>query len=245
MNRPLFALALTIALVRGQERSLRFEVASVKKSLVQPTRGWSGTKISGPNVTSRMSAAGLINFAYGVKHYQVIITSKWAHEEVYDITAKAEGEGVVSEHDAQLMMQSLLAERFQLKFHQEPRELPCYALVVAKGGPKFKEASPDDEEGMRMTSRNHVTVITAKRASLDLLVDELTVNGDRPVIDKTGLTGEYAYTLSWTIDRGRPPLETDGPSIFVALQEQLGLKLEPQKAPVMTIIVDRLEKPVE
>lgn len=244
--RPLMALAFALT-ASAQERSLQFEVASVKTLVEGPVRGgrWIGVRPSGPNVTARMSAAGLIMFAYDVKPYQVITTSKWAQEEVYEINAKAEGDGVVSDDDVRLMMKSLLAERFQLKFHREPRVISCYALVVGKDGPKFKEASPDDAEGLSMTGRNGLTVITAKRASLDLLVNNLSGNGGRPVIDKTGLAGEYAFKLSWTIDRGQPPSQTDGPSIFIALQEQLGLKLEPQKASIITIIVDRVEKPVE
>ncbi len=248
--RWLFALPIVLAsapLIRSQERPLQFEVASVKKAVEGPLRArWVGVKISGPRVTiSRMSAWGLIMFAYQVKPYQVITTSKWAEEEIYDMVAKAEGDTEVSQDDMRLMMQSLLVERFQLKFHREPRELSCYALVVGKDGPKFKEGSPHEEDGLRMTSRNHMTVITVKRGSMDQLADHLTANGDRPVLDKTGLTGQYDYQLSWTADRGQLPSESDGPSIFVALQEQLGLKLESQKGWVMSIVVDRIEKPAE
>ncbi len=244
----LLAIVLANSPIRAQETSdskPQFEVASIKESVEGPSRArWVGVKISGPRVTiSRMSAVGLITFAYQVKPYQIETVNKWPKDQVYDILAKADGEGEVSLESVRLMLQSLLADRFQLKFHRKPREMAIYSLVIGKNGPKFKEGDPNEDGGLSMTSRNRVTLIDVKRGSMDQLADHLTANGDRPVLDKTGLTGHYDYKLSWTIYRGQPPLETDGPSIFVALQEQLGLKLEPQKGSVTTFIVDRLEKP--
>jgi uncharacterized protein (TIGR03435 family) len=248
VNKLLLAIVLANPPIRAQEPSdlkPQFEVASIKKSVEGPSRArWVGVKISGPRVTiSRMSAEGLIMFAYQVKPYQIETAGKWPKQEIYDVLAKADGEGEVSQENVRLMLQSLLVDRFQLRFHREPREIAIYTLVTGKNGPKFKEGAPDGDDGLSMTSRNRVTQIDVKRGSMDQLADHLTANGDRPVLDKTGLAGQYDYKLTWTIDRGQPPSETDGPSIFAALQEQLGLKLEPQKRSVMTVVIDRLEKP--
>jgi uncharacterized protein (TIGR03435 family) len=252
--RSLFAVLMMLlnsALTRAQERSastLQFEVASIKKAAEATPRPRVGVKISGPRVTmSRMPVWGLIQYAYQVKYYQVITTSKWAKEEPYDILAKAEGDGEVSLGDVRLMMQSLLADRFQLKFHREPRVIAAYALVVGKGGPKFKDGSPDEEEGLsdgRSMTDNDAAVLSAKRATMALLADFLTHRGDRPVIDKTGLPGKYEFKLSWTVDRSQRSPDELSP-MFAALQQQLGLKLESREEPVTTIIVDRVERPLE
>ena len=141
------------------------------------------------------------------------------------------------------MMRTLLIERFKLAVHGGTKEFPIYVLVVAKNGPKLKKA---DHGGDDMSSkRGHVTARSVSMARLaDFLARPRTGLG-RPVVDKTGLDGVFDFTLDWTPDSDAQTSEAPL-SIFVALQEQLGLKLETQKGPVEVLIVDHVEKiPVE
>jgi len=156
-------------------------------------------------------------------------------------------------------VRALLAERFHLVIHRETREGPVYALVVAKGGPKLKavEESPDAQVGLR-GGRGQLTGFAAPTP---MLASFLSNQLGRPVLDKTELKGKYDFKLEWAPDPSQggdkpgqlppgvdaPPPYTDpeGPSIFTALQEQLGLRLESQKGPVETIVIDRVEKPSE
>ncbi len=156
-------------------------------------------------------------------------------------------------------VRALLAERFELTIHQETKEAAVYALVIAKGGPKVQEAkTTDGPQGMRGGGRGQ---LQGMGAPMSLLATVLSNQLGRPVIDKTGLTGKYDYQLKWTPDSGPtgggpgdalppgveppPPADPDGPSIFSALQEQLGLRLESQKGPVPSFVIDRVEKPTQ
>lgn len=175
-----------------------------------------------------------------------------------------------------LMMQALLRERFHLKMHVETRELPIYALEVAKGGPKFQPTAPpapepatEPESGTqppdqvthrpsRPTSTIRISPTKAEMSvsggTMKQLAMMLTVQGEagnRVIFDRTGLTGKYDWHLEWTPegmgmaqkgDDGSPP-DSDAPGLFTALQEQLGLKLEPQKGPVQVVVIDHLEPP--
>jgi uncharacterized protein (TIGR03435 family) len=144
------------------------------------------------------------------------------------------------------MVQALLADRFKLVMHAETRELPLYALVVAKGGAKL---GPAKETGTTVNhGRGHIEVQGAN--SIALLAEELSQEVGRDVIDRSGIQGRYDLKLIFAPDDRTPDLasssSTDsGPSIFTALQEQLGLKLEPQKGPVEVLVVDHVEMPSE
>jgi len=136
-------------------------------------------------------------------------------------------------------MQALLADRFKLQIHRETKETPIDALVVAKGDFKLKES----QAIVRMwSSRDGRITITA--GQIDDLVFSLTGDADRTVVNKTGLTGKYDIDLKWTPDdqQGTPDA---GPTLFTALEEQLGLKLVPAKGPVDTFVVDHVERPTE
>jgi uncharacterized protein (TIGR03435 family) len=139
------------------------------------------------------------------------------------------------------MMRALLVERFGLKFHFEKRESPVYAMVVGKSGPKLKESTADQ---LSVTVRS--AQLTVAKATMDRLAIQLSSSMDRPVFDKTGLRGFYDFTLDWTSDFGGPPTaDSNGVDIFTALQEQLGLKLEPQKAPIEMLVIDHAQRPSE
>jgi uncharacterized protein (TIGR03435 family) len=168
------------------------------------------------------------------------------------------------------MVQSLLADRFSLRLSHKTEILPIYALVIAKTGAKLQESKPSEnyssgakrhvgEEGEFSMSQGQ---LTAQGFSIEGLVWLLSRSLGRPVLDQTGLRGNYDFTLQWTPDEGHgsmanvqtdggpgtvaPPLPgSSGPSIFTAIQEQLGLKLEPTKGPLDVIVIDHVERPSE
>lgn len=159
----------------------------------------------------------------------------------FSVDAKAEDPTKATEDQLLQMLQGLLIERFKLKFHRENRDMPGYALVVAKNGPKLQTAKGEDVEfsfgaGGKPTP-GQPTCLTARKWPVSMLATILTQMALGPAIDKTGLTGEYDFKLCWD--------DTNGPSLFSALQEQLGLKFEAQKVPVSFFIVESAQKPSE
>jgi bla regulator protein blaR1 len=157
-----------------------------------------------------------------------------------------------------LMLRPLLEDRFNLKFHQETKDLPVDALVIAKGGSKMKQSTSDNPiaNGLRLMGAGH---LESKGVSIEFLAQVLSRQLGRSVLDETGLTGKYDYTLEWLPDAAppmagggesgqpgnlnAPPPDSSGSSLFTALQEQLGLKLESQKGPVSVIVIDHIEEP--
>jgi uncharacterized protein (TIGR03435 family) len=135
------------------------------------------------------------------------------------------------------MVQALLADRFQLKLHTETRTLPAYDLVLAKGGSKLL---PSESNGKSIgVSRTH---FNGQGLGMTSIAEELSKIAGRVVVDKTALTGRYDLKLQWTPDDGAAG-DTDAPTLFTAIQEQLGLKLEPAKEPVPVLVVDHVEQP--
>jgi uncharacterized protein (TIGR03435 family) len=229
-----------------------FEAASIKPSKAEPGSGSGITtrrgSISARNVTLKRCIRG----AYDVQESQIVGGPKWVDEDRYDIDAKAAGPA--GEHELMAMLQSLLSERFKLTFHRETRELPGYALMVGKSGLQAKRAQPDAE------SRSNASraAIDAEACSMRRLAQKLSEVIHVPVADLTGVEGAFDFQLKWAPDdmRAKPPsggdklgtLPTDlpnGPSVFAALQEQLGLKLEPRKVPTEVLAIDRAEKASE
>jgi uncharacterized protein (TIGR03435 family) len=139
----------------------------------------------------------------------------------------------------------LLAERFHLQFHREMKDTPVYVLVVAKGGHKLKEHTSDEQGGLGMRGGSKGIELTSTGSSISLLVSQISNhNGvDRIVVDRTGLTGNYDYKLTWGAGLAAAPNDSDAVTIFTALQEQLGLRLEPQSAPIELLVVDHIERP--
>lgn len=144
------------------------------------------------------------------------------------------------------MLQSLLADRFKLVVHRETKQVPAYALVLAKGGPKFSAAKPEDRRMMGGRSRadangQPVNQITGRKAEMRDLAFMLLMTTRRPVLDRTGLTGEFNFDAEFAPFDGRT--DSSAPSLFTALQEQLGLRLENTKAPLDGLVVDQAERP--
>jgi uncharacterized protein (TIGR03435 family) len=229
----LLSLALTAA---NQAAAPAFEVASVK-----PDKSGDGTSRTqsahGEVRILNLSLRRLIEKAYDLGEYQ-LVGPQWLGLERYDVIAKAPVETPGERINA--MMRTLLAERFQLVSHRESRTLAVYALGISKGGPKLRRAEP----GIASTSRTN-TAIAGKKLSMSWLSDALSQRLDRPVVDATGLEGVYDLELKWSPDEGAgpaPKATADAGSIFTAIQEQLGLKLEARKMPVDVLVIDRAEK---
>ncbi len=195
----------------------------------------------------------LIRAAYGYDDNLISGAPGWLNSEHYTLDAKVAGADVpalskLNPVQRNLMLQPLLADRLRLKFHRETRQLPVYSLVLAKGGLKLKQSPPGDSTApqMRMTPGH----LTGQRFPISLLAQWLSLQVGRKVLDNTGLTGTYDFTLQWTPDSPAPmsagaEATDSGPSIFTAIQEQLGLRLEPAKGPVETFVIDHVERPSE
>jgi len=247
----LFGFSVT-AFGQSEPSTRKFEVASVK---VHEGPLYSmGATTKGLRLTETDTVLGLIMFAYNIKNFQVphaVTEMQAVGFEFYDVVAKAEGDTLPTRDEFRSMMQLLLAERFHLKLHREPQEMPVYDLVVAKGGLKLKESAPDATphslNGPRNpTDRNYQLSMT--KVTIPELIDTLqtgSVFPTRPVRDKTGLTGTYDVKLTYTPDfrfsKGDP--EPEDITGFVAVQDQLGLKVEQSKAKVDIYSVDHVEKP--
>jgi uncharacterized protein (TIGR03435 family) len=182
---------------------------------------------------------------------QIVGLPDWADSETYDIEAKTDAETAEAWKKLNYkerwkqekpMMQTMLVDRCQLKVHRETRELPVYDLVIAKGGLKMKEAATDETDAETMSGSK----MTARALSTDYLVFGFSGMVGRIIVDKTGLAGKkFDFELTWTADDGRAAdnAADAGPSIFTALEEQLGLKLVPAKAPVEVIVIDHIQRP--
>jgi len=216
----------------------------------------------------------LIALAYHVKEIQVSGGPSWIDSERFDVNAKEEDADAAAleklpppqrEEQLRLRVQSLLAERFKLNLQHESKEFPIYALVVAKNGPKLQESKPVESSanpgsgGIPQMMRMGPGELTGQGLPMDSLATLLSQQLGLNVVNKTGLKGQYDFTLRWAAEQGRtgmiqgppagpgadnaPPPESSGPSIFTAIQEQLGLKLESQKGPVDSLVVEHVEKP--
>jgi uncharacterized protein (TIGR03435 family) len=247
-------LLLMFASVFGQPPAApAFEVASIRPHVFPKGTfgfGSGGVEIKGTKVTAvQASIQGLLLYAYGVKEYQIIgiapRDAPWM--DFFDIAATTPGGDTAPEDQVRQMVQELLADRFQLKLHRETRELPVYNLIVGKNGSKLKAGSADSKPGGTMTQSRQVIRMTFLNRPMSDLIRRLNFSSiDRPVLDKTGLKGVYDFTLEFS---PAPNAESNGgadpagASIFTAVQEQLGLKLEPAREPTEVLVIDHVEGP--
>lgn len=234
-----------IAAAQSTETKIAFDVASIKLH-PEPITVSIDPMVRGRTVSGTASTLlDLVTNAYGVKYEQVSGGPGWIKSLHYDVTAKAEGDGPLTNEQARRMMQALLAERFQLKLHRETRDAPMYALVVGKNGAKFKPSAPDAAANGFVRGANGVLHMEAIKGTMEKLATQLSASAGRPVIDKTGLTGLYTFTLDWSPANRTLEVDSQTPSVFTAVQEQLGLKLESTTGPLEMLIIDRAEKPSE
>lgn len=260
-HRLLLSAAL---LAQAQPQSLNtpaaFDVAVIRPTASQDVMGSSHSHIwnaatDGHIKAQNVTPLALIQYAYTLPEIRIEAAPEWIRSRKFDLEARSDP--AADELFARLpsdeararklrMVQALLADRFALKVHQETRTLPIYALVVAKGGPRF---GPSQKSGTTLntfnTDGNMTMTIQGTDHTLRMLTEQLSRSLGRVVVDKTGLDGRFDLTLKWVSDdrASAGPDAPRGPSLFTALQEQLGLKLESAKGPVTILVIDHIELP--
>ena len=219
-----------------------FDVASVKPNRIGGEGRRAGSSPGGAFTATNVTLKLLISRAYGVPEAQIEGGPEWIDTETYDIAAKADTPREMSREEVRPCLQALLAERFQLTIHRQPKQGAVFSLGPAKNGPRFKEHSGPGPAGISVSSGSGVATITATKATMARLAEYLSSQAERPVIDNTELKGEYDFRVEWgTDDKPGSPR----PSIFAALQEQLGLKLSLTRGTIEMIVVDRAERASE
>lgn len=239
MFRPLVCFALTAA-AWGQG----FEVASVRvqsfavDAPMIKNPGANPIRISGNRVDLQMvTLKDLVMAAYNVKEYQVSKAPVWAGavDSLFDVSAKVSGSTPPTMEQVRPMLQALLAERFQLKIRRESKQLPVYNLMVAKNGPKLEAATGDAPPTPNM-----------RRGSMEQIAALLSLFLDRPVIDKTGLTGVFGYSAKLSeLDVNAPDSAEVIARTLTAIQDQLGLRAEAGRATLEMLAIESAEKPLE
>ncbi len=240
--------------VMAENANPSFEVATIKPA--RPDGRFSLlVNRSGLLTTTSSSVSDLIKFAYDLHPRQITRGPSWLESEKFDITAKADVEGIPNGKQLKTMVQKLLKDRFQLTFHSEKKELSVYAITLAKTGPKLTK---NDSGGNLPGFGGGPRTLIVRNSTMDEWAHMLQMQIlEQPVVDQTGLgSGRYDFVLKWTPDptqsqiAGPAPAAAPAvdpadapPDIFAAFQQQLGLKLENTKAPVDVMVIDRLEKP--
>jgi uncharacterized protein (TIGR03435 family) len=257
LNRGRFLLLVVLLAgglrALGQEREAKmmaadahpsYEVATIKPS--DPEDGSSGFHSMGHRLfTENEPMEQLIAFAYGIHPKQIVDGPEWFSKDRWNIEGVPDVEGAPSVEQMREMLQKLLAERFGLKFHRAQRELPIYAITVAKGGPKLA-VSKSDPNGVRDQTSNGNGVEQTYRFtnnSIADFADGMQEFLDRPVVDETGLKGKFDFMLEWTVDGSVSNDPKAPPGLFTAVQEQLGLKIEATKGPAEVLVIDHVERP--
>jgi uncharacterized protein (TIGR03435 family) len=247
MLRIACPLAFALCGLRGQALpSLpSFEVASIRPVDRTGQMGHGSMAVSGPHITfTGYTLRGLILYAYDMRNYQISGGPDWMASVTYTVAAKAEGNAAPETAEVRAMLQRLLAERFEVKLHHETKEFRLYLLEPAKTGPKLT-LSIARRTTMQM-GPGHLMMAKATTAQMAALLSSVI---NRPVIDQTRMNGEFDFSLdSSDINMARmapPDEELSGPSIFTAIQEQLGLRLEPSKGPIEILVIDHAVKPAD
>jgi uncharacterized protein (TIGR03435 family) len=230
-------------LLAGAARAQQFEVASIKpsKAATDSTSGiYTGHgRLDAQNVTLLRCIMG----AYGIGPREVSGGPDWIDSDRFDILAKAD-QPVNQDAALMVMLQTLLADRFKLAFHRETRTIQALVLEVAKNGPKLEKADPG--EASTNTSGNNAGItIEARKLDMDSLARALARQTKMPVLNGTALEGTFNFQLSWASDQAAPLAGDDRPSLFTAIQDQLGLRLRSEKTPVEILVIDHAEKPSE
>lgn len=245
----LLATAATACSVLVADINPTFEVATVKPS--------------GPDITTRRftingrrfltfhtSLADLIQFAYGLHPRQLAGGPEWIESNKFDVVGLAGGNRQPTEQEWMKMMANLVAERFQLRFHLEKQELAVYAITIDRDGPKL-EPSDGGPDTLPSIGFRHRGQLVARNASLNDLAWELqSAVLDRPVVDHSGLTKRFHFTLSWTPDEfqtsalvGEARTDAEAPSLFTSIRQQLGLRLTATKSNVDVMVVEHITLP--
>ena len=230
----------------AKEADPDWEVSSVKATDPAVARGQhinlDGRRVSMLSTTVQQ----FLLIGYGLQKSQLVNLPAWAETDRWDVTGVLDTAGTPSLKQVQTLMRKILVERFALQLHQEQREMPVFALTVAKGGPKLIEnkSNPDGSMDQNNSLSGGRRVEKLTNTSMSELVLILQFHVTRPIIDQTGLKGRYDLRLEWTVDEAPASEAPDAPpGLFTALQDQVGLKLERVKAPADVQVIDALQKP--
>jgi uncharacterized protein (TIGR03435 family) len=227
------------------------EVATVKPT--QPgSRFFEFTTQGGNLIVKNLTLGFLMAFAYEMPARQIVGKPAWMDTDKWDIVAKPDIPGMPSNSQTKVMMQKVLAERFGLRFHQETRKLAAYVLIVSKDGPKMTKTA-DASLSPNFLLYPSGTLIARSATMADLTQSLQNHILGQPLVDKTGLQGRWDFTMKWTPDETQftdapvpvpPPAEdASAPPLFTAIQDQLGLKLESQKADAPVLVIDHVDHP--
>jgi uncharacterized protein (TIGR03435 family) len=249
MGRWALTTAILFALCSHGQGAPGFDIASVRPHAPDDTRFLVHMPTNGQFSASGVAAKLVMMLAFDVQESQLIGGPDWLATEKWDIDAKRDDQLRHSVEETRGMVQKLLADRFALRIHRETQQRPAYVLTVAKGGPKFQSVREEKSTDVRVTANS----VRLEAGGIDRLALVLATSLGRPVVDQTGLNGRYDLSLDWddapVAQGGVPGLDTPAPpgndhgSIFTAVQDQLGLRLEPRRAPVEVIVIDRMERP--
>jgi|SRR5579863_344397 len=259
MRRTLWILtaigsSLLTLVMRGQTAASQaiptathFDVVAIRESK-GPGGGDRMSLQDGSLQVNNLLLKSLITSAYGVREVLIFGLPGWAEQARYNIRARvtdADPKALdgIGREQRRALMAAMLEDRFHLKVHAVTKNLPVYDLVVARGGPRFSESVRYGVESHHVEVRKtEFSATDASMLELSYILEDIL---ERTVIDKTGLMGAYDLHLRWAPDLTGAPDSDTLPSIFTALQEQLGLKLQPNKGPVKTLSVDHVERPSE
>jgi uncharacterized protein (TIGR03435 family) len=227
----------------------RFQVATIKPSRPEESRSmqYQGNRF----ITTDTSVVDLLKYAYGLHEQEIVGDPKWLTTQKFDLVGDSETLTKPSADDFKKMVRSLLADRFHLTAHHETKNLPVFAIVPAKGGPKLtKSARPPDGPPSVAYSPGQLSAGNATMADFATFLQRFVT--DQPVFDRTGIAGKYDMILRWTPDELQTEASRQGddnnnslPSLFTAVQEQLGLKLQEEKLPAQALVVDHVDMPSE
>ena len=230
-----------------------FDACSIKPS--DPGQQGRGLTVRGREVvTINTPVSFLMTFVYDVSAKQIVGGPSWMDSDAFNLDGKPSAEGIPNQKQMKIMIQKVLADRFQLKFHKEKREMSAYVIQTGKNGPKMT-VSQFDPKGLPGLGFRALGAMNATNATMTDLASLLqTAVLDRPVVNQTGLDGHYDFALNWTPDETQfagmgikvpPPSDKPDapPDLVTAMMDQLGLKLTVTKVPVDVLVIDKLEKP--
>ena len=236
-------MALAVADVRAQSTGPAFEVESVK-AMPKDGRTWALRQVDPARYRSLSNVRQLLTWAWNVRDHQIIGAPGWTSQERFEVQATPGKASSVD--DQRLMLRNLLADHFSLRAHRESREIPVYLLVVGPSGPKLttaKEGGDPKRRGINI----YPGLLEAQQGGLEDFAEILTTNLDRPVLNRTNLTGSYDFKLTW--DQEAAPSDGAvwtplGAALFPLLRS-IGLRLESARAPVEMLVIDSVERPAE
>jgi uncharacterized protein (TIGR03435 family) len=229
------------------DTSPSFLVAAIKLTDPKTTRqGWS-FESEGHHITCfNATLNDIVALAYGIHSKQIVNAPEWFTKDRFDISGVPDSPGVPNNKQIQHMYQTLLASRFHLVVHHETRQMPIYAITIAKGGPILTLAdSKETLSNAGSSGGSGFRTLKFTNISVGDLALNLNFYQDRPVIDQTSLPSRYNFTLSWTYDLSRENESNMPPSLYTAIREQLGLRMDAVKGPAPVLVIDHIEHPSE